>query len=133
MRAIPCLANRVVSIVLELGICMSQIIWLIRTRKLRARAKREGVEFDDLPEAKKYQWSRSAGPKTAEPESSEIKRSAVVTGAPPDLEADGVADLPQESQAGILRPISIDGESTPDISKDLKTDLTAVAEKIGVK
>lgn len=41
--------------VLEFGIFASHVIWLIRTRKLRQRAKLEGVDFDDLPEARKYQ------------------------------------------------------------------------------
>ena len=44
------------SIVLELGYFISQAIFLIRTRKFRAHAKAEGIDFDDLPEARKYQW-----------------------------------------------------------------------------
>ena len=133
VRAILYQANRIISIALELGIFLSHFIWLIRTRKLRARARREGIKFDDLPEAKKYQWSRSTVPASPNSESSDIKRSAVVTGVPPDLEAGGVADLPKEPQAGILRPISIDAESTPDFSKDLKPDLTTVVGKNEVK
>lgn len=35
----------------------SHVIWRIRTRKLHAKAKAEGIEFDDLPEALKYQRS----------------------------------------------------------------------------
>ena len=119
-------ANRIISIVLELGIFLSHFIWLIRTRKLRARAKREGIEFDDLPEAKKYQWTRSAAPAMANSEFSEIKRSAVVTDVPPDLEAGGAVDLPKESHVPIPKPISIDTESTPDFSKDLPAEKNEV-------
>ena len=42
-------------LVFELGIFTSHIIWRLRTRKLRKRAKVEGIKFDDLPEARKYQ------------------------------------------------------------------------------
>lgn len=34
---------------------LSHVIWRIRTRKLHARAKAEGIDFDNLPEARKYQ------------------------------------------------------------------------------
>ncbi|MCJ1247576.1 hypothetical protein MMC30_004791 [Trapelia coarctata] len=44
-----------VVLVLELGIFTSHLIWRLRTRKLRKRAKLEGIKFDDLPEARKYQ------------------------------------------------------------------------------
>ena len=47
------------SIALESGYFLAHAIFLIRTRKLRARAKMEGVDFDDLPEARKYQWHTS--------------------------------------------------------------------------
>ena len=36
---------------------LSHIIWLFRTRKLRRRAKLEGKDFDDLPEARRYQYN----------------------------------------------------------------------------
>lgn len=42
-------------IMLEAGIFLSHFIWLLRTRKLRKRAKDSGIDFDDLPEARKYQ------------------------------------------------------------------------------
>lgn len=32
------------------------MIWLLRTRQLRKQAKLEGKHFDDLPEARKYQY-----------------------------------------------------------------------------
>lgn len=44
------------SVLLEAGIFLSHIIWLFRTRKLRKRAKLEGIDFDDLPEARRWQW-----------------------------------------------------------------------------
>ena len=43
------------SLLLETGIFATHFIWRIRTRSLHRRAKAEGVDFDDLPEAKKYQ------------------------------------------------------------------------------
>lgn len=49
--------SRVFSILLELGIMTSHVIWRIRTRKLHAKAKDEGIDFDDLSEAIKYQRS----------------------------------------------------------------------------
>jgi len=42
-------------IMLEAGIFLSHFIWLLRTRKLRKQAKDSGIDFDDLPEARKYQ------------------------------------------------------------------------------
>ncbi|MCJ1416448.1 hypothetical protein MMC32_002785 [Xylographa parallela] len=44
-----------VVVILEGGIFTSHCIWLFRTRKLRKRAKLQGVSFDDLPEARIYQ------------------------------------------------------------------------------
>lgn len=44
------------SIILEAGIFILHFIWLFRTRKLRKRAKLEGREFDDIPEARQWQW-----------------------------------------------------------------------------
>lgn len=49
--------KRVTSLLLELGIMTSHVIWRIRTRKLHAKAKEEGIDFDDLPEATMYQRS----------------------------------------------------------------------------
>lgn len=49
--------SSVISLLLEAGIMTSHVIWRIRTRKLHAKAKSEGIEFDDLPEALKYQRS----------------------------------------------------------------------------
>lgn len=49
--------SRVISLLLELGIITSHVIWRTRTRKLRAKAKDEGIDFDDLPEARIYQKS----------------------------------------------------------------------------
>ena len=45
----------VICLILEGGIFVSHILWRIRTRKLRKKAKDEGVDFDDMPEAAKYQ------------------------------------------------------------------------------
>ena len=42
------------SIVIEGGIFVSHGIWLIRTRKIRAKAKAAGCTFDDLPESEPY-------------------------------------------------------------------------------
>lgn len=36
---------------------MCHFIWLFRTRELRKRAKLEGKDFDDLPEALQWQWN----------------------------------------------------------------------------
>jgi hypothetical protein len=49
--------SRLNSLLLELGIMTSHVIWRIRTRKLHAKAKDEGIQFDDLPEATMYQRS----------------------------------------------------------------------------
>jgi hypothetical protein len=45
------------SIILEAGIVVSHVVWRIRTRDLHRKAKEAGIEFDDLPEARKYQGS----------------------------------------------------------------------------
>ena len=47
------------SLVLEAGIFISHGLWLLRTLQLRKRAKLEGVKFDDLPEAQRYQVKRT--------------------------------------------------------------------------
>ncbi|MCJ1463943.1 hypothetical protein MMC07_002553 [Pseudocyphellaria aurata] len=44
-------------IITEGGIFLLHFIWLFRTRKLRKRAKLEGKDFDDLPEARRWQWN----------------------------------------------------------------------------
>ena len=44
-----------ISLLLETGIFATHLVWRIRTRSLHRRAKAEGVDFDDLPEATKYQ------------------------------------------------------------------------------
>ena len=44
-----------ISLLLELGIMTSHIIWRLRTRNLHKRAKAEGINFDDLHEAIKNQ------------------------------------------------------------------------------
>ena len=44
----------IVCIFIEGGIFVSHGIWLLRTRKLRARAKAAGRDFDDLPESDVY-------------------------------------------------------------------------------
>ena len=47
---------------LESGIFMLHMIWLLRTRGLRKKAKELGIKFDDLPEARKFKWPRSELP-----------------------------------------------------------------------
>ena len=47
------------SLTLELGIFVCQAIFLFRTRKLRKQAKLDGKKFDDLPEARAYQDTRT--------------------------------------------------------------------------
>ena len=44
-----------ISLLLEIGIFAIHLVWHIRTRSLHRRAKADGVEFDDLPEAKNYE------------------------------------------------------------------------------
>ena len=45
----------IICLILEGGIFVSHVLWRIRTRKLRKKAKAAGVYFDDMPEAAKYQ------------------------------------------------------------------------------
>ena len=59
-----------ISLILETGIFATHLVWRIRTRSLHRRAKAEGVDFDDLPEAKKYQVHSDL--KIATPASSSI-------------------------------------------------------------
>ena len=47
------------SATIELGIFLSQAIWLIRTRKIRQRAKEAGLNWDEFPEAQAWQEDRS--------------------------------------------------------------------------
>ncbi|MCJ1238308.1 hypothetical protein MMC14_006297 [Varicellaria rhodocarpa] len=53
----------IVVLVLELGIFISQGLWLFQTRALRARAKASNVDFDHMPEARRYQDADKEGKK----------------------------------------------------------------------
>lgn len=83
-------------IFLELGIYLSQIIWLLRTCKLRKQAKLEGKDFDDLPEARKYQYyskknvRRKPGPSDLERGNATVDIEQTVTpeSTPPAIVAD---------------------------------------------
>ena len=46
------------SATIELGIFLSQAVWLIRTRKIRRRAKEAGLDWDKFPEAQAWQEDR---------------------------------------------------------------------------
>ncbi|KAL9045596.1 MAG: hypothetical protein Q9214_001387 [Letrouitia sp. 1 TL-2023] len=46
------------SLLLELGIFTSQLLFLLRTRSLRRKAKTAGIPFDELPEARKFVFPR---------------------------------------------------------------------------
>ena len=46
------------SATIELGIFLSQAIWLVRTRKIRRRAKEAGSDWDEFPEAQAWQEDR---------------------------------------------------------------------------
>ncbi|KAL8806041.1 MAG: hypothetical protein Q9182_001573 [Xanthomendoza sp. 2 TL-2023] len=50
----------IVCLLLEAGIFTSHLIFLLRTRSLRRRAKELHVEFDDMPEARRYVFPRPA-------------------------------------------------------------------------
>ena len=46
------------SAAIELGIFLSQVIWLFRTRRIRRRAKEAGLDWDEFPEAQAWQEDR---------------------------------------------------------------------------
>ena len=46
------------SAAIELGIFLSQAVWLFRTRKIRRRAKEAGLDWDEFPEAQAWQEDR---------------------------------------------------------------------------
>ncbi|KAL8824517.1 MAG: hypothetical protein Q9191_005009 [Dirinaria sp. TL-2023a] len=56
----------IIVLLLELGIFASHLAWRFRTRKLHQQAKLQGRNFDDLPEAKKYQISTDRGAKSVQ-------------------------------------------------------------------
>ena len=68
------------SIVLELGIFVSQGIWLLRTYKIRKQAKLNGKNFDDLPEARKYQYDPAGKAPTSTSRSRDIESGDVEPG-----------------------------------------------------
>ena len=88
------------SATIELGIFLSQAIWLIRTRKIRRRAKEAGLDWDEFPEAQAWQenrlrlrWKRKRSDTNAVKETTE--GDAVVDGCvtleepqPPDQSGD---------------------------------------------
>lgn len=88
--------NMVISLLLELGIMTSHIVWRMRTRKLHAKAKAEGIDFDDLPEATNYQRSTDRVAKHAvdDLEMGDVNPMEVVGYAPPAGEAAGNNQIP---------------------------------------
>ena len=77
------------SVVLELGIFASQGIWLLRTYELRKQAKLDGKKFDDLPEARKYQYDPNGNAPTS------ASRNDIETG---DVESGDVESCNIESE-----------------------------------
>lgn len=63
----------------------SHVIWRIRIRKLHAKAKEEGIDFDDLPEATMYQRSTDRVAKRAvdDVEMGDPNPTEAVADAPP--------------------------------------------------
>ena len=75
------------SATIELGIFLSQAVWLFRTRKIRRRAKEAGLDWDDFPEAQAWQedrlhlrWKRK-GSNTDTVKQTTIDGDAVVDGS----------------------------------------------------
>ena len=76
------------SAAIELGIFLSQAVWLFRTRKIRRRAKEAGLDWDEFPEAQAWQedrlhlrWKRKRSDADAVKETTE--GDAVVDGCVP--------------------------------------------------
>ena len=70
-----------VCLLLEGGIFVTHILWRIRTRKLRVRAKATGIDFDDMPEAAKYQCDTDRIARNRLKEEEEIKQQEVEANA----------------------------------------------------
>ena len=93
------------SAAIELGIFLSQAVWLFRTRKIRRRAKEAGLDWDEFPEAQAWQedrlhlrwnWNRSDANAVKETREGDV----VVSREEPQKQPDQSGDIEQ------CRPIS---------------------------
>ncbi|KAI4128879.1 MAG: hypothetical protein LQ338_002509 [Usnochroma carphineum] len=84
----------IVCLLLEAGIFASQLLFLLRTRSLRRRAKELDVPFDEMPEARKFVFPRpeesaSAAPNTGDEVADVEKGQREAGGANENEEVDG--------------------------------------------
>lgn len=77
------------SLLLELGIFTSHLLFLLRTRRLRRLAKECKTRFDDMPEARKFVFPR---PSTNPSPPSSSESSAEFAPKPTDIEKGGVPE-----------------------------------------
>lgn len=92
-------------IFLQVLIYLSHMIWLLRTRQLRKQAKLEGKNFDDLPEARKYQHrSKKRGQQRSSPLDLETGNAAVVVEPNETQESipTAIAAHPAQKESGIV-------------------------------
>ena len=118
------------SVLLELGIFISQGIWLVRTRKLRKQAKLEGKDFDDLPEAWRYQDTRSENPDSRRPST---KDGAIPDEKQPTMTSGQDLDSKVAVSTGVPASLQQDGRATPNgrIELDHSANFTVDLERGG--
>jgi len=109
----------IICVILELGIFASHIIWRLHTRSLHKRAKLEGIKFDDLPEARKYQDHRSEDAIAARSAQSLEEGRGVALEC---VEPSKVEGMPRDADS----PDTMIGDDLP---KDLESASLATAEQ----
>ncbi|KAI4258133.1 MAG: hypothetical protein L6R42_005275 [Xanthoria sp. 1 TBL-2021] len=77
-----------VCLLLEAGIFTSHLLFLLRTRSLRRRAKESSTPFDDMPEARKFVFPRPDESTSLQPTSGEAELADVEKGG-----VDGTAEM----------------------------------------
>ncbi|MCJ1482006.1 hypothetical protein MMC06_002168 [Schaereria dolodes] len=120
----------IICVLLELGIFISQGIWLVRTRKLRKQAKLEGKDFDDLPEAWRYQDTRSENPDSRRPST---KDGAIPDEKQPTMTSGQDLDSKVAVSTGVPASLQQDGRATPNgrIELDHSANFTVDLERGG--
>ena len=119
------------------------MIWLLRTRQLRKQAKLEGKNFDDLPEARKYQHhSKKRDQQRSSPLDLERGNAAVVvepnetqesippaTAAHPAPKVSGIVSCPSIATASDMESIELPEKAVTSGKNTLRDqDISSLSE-----
>ncbi|KAL8731815.1 MAG: hypothetical protein Q9181_004162 [Wetmoreana brouardii] len=108
----------IVCLLLEVGIFTSHLLFLLRTRTLRHRAKDSQVPFDEMPEARKFVYPRPETT-TAASTTNEAEKGQVRNGAAENERSGEAIEVEggRQSELGSERERRRRRSSTPGVSK----------------